>query len=772
MQSLHRQEHRKQELISEFGSNLRNRKTPSFYPQINSFRPKYQAPVQVQEVVKKVKTCHISQRYRPIAATCLSRKTVAKGRKNLEEDYDSAHVECPEETEFNDRNMRLPMKARSRMMAQNCGPRNVYESNPLLRVPNLMEDDMMGLSDEELEDEESDEAPASSSRSFLPKTTSGQRMKFGLAVLMIPSLIVIMNGHKKFNSSNSNVDYSGMAGAGGVGLGAIGGHGAGGHGMGGFGRGGGGGVGGMPGMGMDDDPLDALGYPGPRKGKRNRKGRKGKKSRKNPFDPFEDTLEGKMKQMMGGVPGIDAQEQLDKIQQLQEQYKKSKTGMMDNDYLDRDREGEDDDHEDEGEDQDDGVSVNDDGAEVDLSPGSEYMEPFGAMGLDYPNGLIDFPKVPKTGGGNPDPGLKSEVLTEQIPTAPEEELSSKLAVANVPTLKTIGYKVILVWSDDIMLGEIPLGINSFTDLECESSKCVITRNKSHEFLSDSIIVTPKEANMPANRAMDQTWILYHSKPQSNFTNVVLSLVTNLTWSFMAKSNITLSNAKREELSKGSFSSLPADHLIFFKAKKLMEVWARKKKESKVVLYWADTCGDLSHSLLELFYSSSIGVEIVQNCPGSSICSSIMDEQEDIPFQVTMTDHDCYKKLLQDNYLFSLIEDHSTSKCSNYTSRKLLTSLESSAIPIAGVMTYNVVPDRGILNVNTLSKVELIHRMNNVMKDFATFKNYFEWKKKFRMTTNRNDLCQLCSYLHQESKPRDGFSVTQWLQDSKNCETWP
>ena len=752
MQSLHHQELRRQELISNFGSNLRNRKNPSFSPQVHEAQPRNQLTSSHSQIVKKVRTRRISQLYRPIASTCLARKTVARGRKKQnDEEYDSVE-EVKEE-------MGLPMKARSRMLNKKWSPRNVYERNPLLRSfhdhPTI--EGMVGMSDEEVEDEESDET--CSSRSIIPKTTSGQRMKFGLALLMIPSLIVIMNGHKKFNSSNSNVDYSGMGGAefGGMpGLGGMGGHGS-------LGRG----AGGIPGIGMPDDPLDALAYPGLKKGKKGR-GKKGKKGKKNPFDPFEDTLEGKMKEMMGGIPGIDAQEQLEKIQQLQEQYKTARGGMMGKNYFDEDDEAKDE------EDNDDGVAVDDEEAEVDLDGnhagrGPEYLSGIGIENMEYPESFLDIGRRSsgRMSGGNPDPNLKSEVVTE-IPIPGEESLMSELSAADVPTLKAIGYKVILIWSTDVELHEIPLGINSFLDHECEITKCVVTRNRSQEYLSDSIVVTPAEGDLPQDRRSDQSWILFHSHPSSSFSHEIPKLVVNLTWSFLSDSNITSSTTKREELSKDSFASLPPEQLVVFKKKKLLDVWNRKKRETKSVLFWSDSCEDANHSLSHLLAENSVGVEIIPSCPGSNICSQIADDESEIGFSLGMNEFDCYKKLLEDFYLFSLIPEPATVKCSNYVHEKLLKALETATIPIASVNSYRTVPMNSV--VNSSSHELVIETVKRITKDFAQFMKYLEWKKKSRITSTRNDLCQLCSSLHSEAR-NEGFKVNDWFiqSNNQNCE---
>lgn len=71
------------------------------------------------------------------------------------------------------------------------------------------------------EDEEED------SDSIFPKTTGQQRMKIGLALLMIPSLIVILSSQKKFKSeSNTNIDLAALKAGGFGGLGGMGGGGA------------------------------------------------------------------------------------------------------------------------------------------------------------------------------------------------------------------------------------------------------------------------------------------------------------------------------------------------------------------------------------------------------------------------------------------------------------------------------------------------------------------------------------------------------------------
>lgn len=77
------------------------------------------------------------------------------------------------------------------------------------------------------------------------KSDMRSRMRTLFAFLMLPSVVVIFNSHKKMNSSNSNVDMSGLAGGG---LGALGGMGGGAAGVGGMGGGGMGG-GGMRGGG-------------------------------------------------------------------------------------------------------------------------------------------------------------------------------------------------------------------------------------------------------------------------------------------------------------------------------------------------------------------------------------------------------------------------------------------------------------------------------------------------------------------------------------------
>ncbi|KAI1285338.1 hypothetical protein HDE_11937 [Halotydeus destructor] len=66
---------------------------------------------------------------------------------------------------------------------------------------------------------------------ILPGMSGQQKMKLGFALLMVPSLIVMMTSHKKFNSSssNSNIDMSALKAAGFSGLPGLGAAGGGGQ---------------------------------------------------------------------------------------------------------------------------------------------------------------------------------------------------------------------------------------------------------------------------------------------------------------------------------------------------------------------------------------------------------------------------------------------------------------------------------------------------------------------------------------------------------------
>ena len=127
----------------------------------------------------------------------------------------------------------------------------------------------MGHTVEDDDDEDSEE----DGDGIFPKVSAQQKMKIGLALLMIPSLIVILSSQKKFSSSNSNsnVDLAALKAGG----------------FGGLGGGGGGGAGaagalgqmGMGGSGVGRHGLDELGmgaqYP-PHKRSRRKKNRYGR----------------------------------------------------------------------------------------------------------------------------------------------------------------------------------------------------------------------------------------------------------------------------------------------------------------------------------------------------------------------------------------------------------------------------------------------------------------------------------------------------------------
>lgn len=208
---------------------------PQAYQDYNSNYGQYSEyePEEFEEPVKKRVGLVLPPNHKRIALSCLSRRKA----RNKWETIDEMPVRRKPK--------RYPLQALPNDYSEYSGYA-AMERQPLFQEqyqqppPAQYYPDQtpveIGEDDEEEEEEESD--------SIFPKLTGQQRMKVGLALLMIPSLIVLMSSQKKFKSeSNSNIDLAALKSGGYGGIGGMGGAG---------GAGGAGALGhhpGLPGMG-------------------------------------------------------------------------------------------------------------------------------------------------------------------------------------------------------------------------------------------------------------------------------------------------------------------------------------------------------------------------------------------------------------------------------------------------------------------------------------------------------------------------------------------
>lgn len=159
----------------------------------------------------------------------------------------------------------------------------------------------------------------------------------------------------------------------------------------------------------------------------------------------------------------------------------------------------------------------------------------------------------------------------------------------------------------------------------------------------------------------------------------------------------------------------------------------------------------------------IDVDIIGEC-GSQSCSRTNRSS-------------CYH-MFEQQYFFYLSFENSI--CKDYATEKIFHVLKYDIIPVTfgGADYKSILPPKSFVNaMDFASPRQLATFLTNLASDEKEYKSYFNWRKKFFVKSDYNDLCLACDKLLKaklEPKPevrtptRDIFS---WWFDSGNCSSW-
>lgn len=369
------------------------------------------------------------------------------------------------------------------------------------------------------------------------------------------------------------------------------------------------------------------------------------------------------------------------------------------------------------------------------------------LGLDPLGGRP--PPKPKE-QSNPDPQLEVELekldprLLQEPATPPTTPLDPDSPPAR---LKDAGYKLILSWSD--ALGDVlPLGA-PFADTKCATSHCAITRDRSVLADADAVVIDAKDKAVPASRTSQQRWILFlkslNEAKSANLTNIAF----NWTWSYRRDSDIKKQPQYFQYVrEQGDSKSVEGQRLM---NSRLFEAWRHKKR---MVMLLQDDC-TINNSFVHAI-KQKIDVDTFGKC-GRPLCPNSSEQLDQ-----------CLKKLTK-NYMFAISIE--SDECTSLLTDTFMKLLDTFIVPIAlpsSNMSLQSPPNSVIKVQHFKTPLGLADYLNDVGTDFNKYKMYLDWKRKYRLINERNDLCKLCHLLHNDkTTPNQMYNnIQDWIEKDK------
>ena len=315
-----------------------------------------------------------------------------------------------------------------------------------------------------------------------------------------------------------------------------------------------------------------------------------------------------------------------------------------------------------------------------------------------------------------------------------------------------GHKAILLWtpSEDIA----GIGKQPFIDSNCIINKCIITTDKSESTRNDAIVFDARHltsGRLPDTKPHNQKWIFFSSESPLSVSAQALPIdsLTNrfdLSWTYRSDSDIVYSYANVRQIDGESSQS--------FKASDIFYIW---KSKSKMILWLTNKCQTASKR--ETYVSELkdlIDVDIYSQCS---------DDHKD----VNVEDETVLKNLAE-KYLFVVAFEEDF--CKDYVSKRLFKYLEHNMIPIVrgGADYSKIVPPNSVVDAKDFpSAKDLADYILDIGSDFQKFKKFYEWKRNYKISYERKDLCQLCYRLHdQDFKASPNRDLIKWWFDSTKC----
>jgi hypothetical protein len=356
----------------------------------------------------------------------------------------------------------------------------------------------------------------------------------------------------------------------------------------------------------------------------------------------------------------------------------------------------------------------------------------------------------------------TEELTESQ-TSTKSQIQTEKSISLPEDIQPV-FKVILMWSPFFYSWDIVSeGSQTFIDAKCLINKCTLTSDKLHINQSDAIVFNARDLvvnKMPNMRSPNQTWILFSSEAPNNsyfkdFDDNSNSF--NWSWTYRSDSDIVFSFGKVQ----------PIDHQNYinyenFKDFNAFDTWRRK---NKMIFWLSNDCE--TQSKREIYVNElkkHVDVDIYGKC-GSNKCPQSSKEEKQL-------NKECFKTLAK-QYLFAIVFEDSY--CKDYITENVFNALEHNIVPIvmSGADYTRILPSNSVINaLNFISPKDFADYLLDIGADFNKYKAFFEWKRQYQVNYQRNDLCQLCSKLHDKNQHYKSYAnITNWWLNEAQCKQW-
>lgn len=346
--------------------------------------------------------------------------------------------------------------------------------------------------------------------------------------------------------------------------------------------------------------------------------------------------------------------------------------------------------------------------------------------------------------------MKSQIQTEESISLPEDTQPVS--------------KVILMWSPFFYSWDIVSeGSQAFIDAKCPINKCTLTSDKLHINQSDAIVFNARDLvvnQMPNMRSPNQTWILFSSQAPNNsyFKNFDHNSNSfNWSWTYRSDSDVVFSFGKVQPIDHQNYINY--ENVKDFNA---FDSWRRK---NKMIFWLSDDCQ--TQSKREIYVNElkkHVDLDIYGKC-GNNTCPQSLREEKKL-------NKECFKTLAK-QYLFAIVFEDSY--CKDYVTENVFIALEHNIVPIvmSGADYTKILPSNSVINaLNFVSPKDFADYLLDIGADFNKYKIFFEWKRQYQVNYQRNDLCQLCSKLHDKDQHLKSYTnITNWWLNEAQCKQW-
>ena len=357
-------------------------------------------------------------------------------------------------------------------------------------------------------------------------------------------------------------------------------------------------------------------------------------------------------------------------------------------------------------------------------------------------------------------------------------------------------KRILWWSGS--MPEIYKNKKIFEYYKCEKANCEFLDDRSR--LKESIGVVfdyyrINRTDLPKTRRKNQLHIFYSEEAPQTYEQIyefetkndLHSMKFNLSWSFTLDSSVQLNAGNLILHEKLINENLKAQLKILSKSKikDCLIIVSNACKTIKLmrnglVSLVDDLSGATNSSksadsnednILSLNKLNSLKLKSVKT---TNYEQHLLDElialngssmQFDLLTNCNLSNNEL--KNLINNYRFALIIENEY--CQNYQENEVYLALEANTIPILN-NNFNQykLPHKSIINLNEYGTMnDLVNYLKTLKSNFSKYYSHLKWKRYFKVTYKKTDICDLCDLLNKISnKNRKELTI-----DSFTSNTW-